>query len=433
MAGRIFYVDPLHGSSANNGLTSAAYAVGNTGPFGSITDVLWDGNSDPDTYGGSGDIYYLVASTGDYIKQSDGYSGYRFDTSPASTRWGYGVYGGYVETNMPGYGYLIAIGVNEDLEEDGTRYQIQWDADVSNTNFFGGYGYPALFRNIEWKSVNSTYGGGMYSFSSGGDGYYFVNCKWDWSGPSSNSGTLWQTFNPSASFRECEFIGPGPSVSMNCIRIGAQYGQHNAVQGCKFRNWNIAYQFVGSSEPFYGNIIKDCNYGVYYTAGTSNLHFISNNLFYNITNDAIYLGNSTNYTPHIAHNLIVDCGGYAINCGSSFLPFNDRFFRVARNVVQNATSGLYGPDLLTAGGGIYNGHTGDGLYSCIEDNVIITGLTLSVDDNFNVTISGFPESALGLSGPSGVAPSSAGSFFTSGTSGEASGSATETEQARVTS
>ena len=428
MAGRIFYVDPLHGSSANNGLTSAAYAVGNTGPFGSITDVLWDGDSDPDKFGGSGDIYYMVASTGDYVSTGS-YNNYRFDTSPANARWGYNVYNGYIETNFDGYGHLIMIGVNEDLEEDGTRYQIQWDASASNGHrMFTGYFYPFVWRNIEVKSVDSTNAGYMYYWTSGSDGPYFINCKFDWSTPSLST-TLFLYTNPSSSFKQCEFIGNGGGTA---LRIGAQYGQHCHVVGCKFRDWDIPYRFEGGSQPFYGNIIKDCGYGVYYGSGATTLHVIMNNLFYNITNDAIYLGNSS-YCPQIMHNLIVDCGGYAFNSGSSWVPNNDRFFRIARNVVQNATSGVYGTDLISSAGGIYFGSTGDGLYANIEDNVEITGLTLSVDDNFNVTISGFPESYLGITGFGSQAPSSAGGFFSSGVSGESVGGVEEPEQARVTS
>ena len=428
MAGRVFYIDPLHGSSANNGLTSAAYAVGNTGPFGSITDVLWSGDSDPAKFGGSGDIYYMVASTGDYYTHSD-YGAYRFDTSPSAERWGYNVYGGYIETKFDGYGPLIMIGVNEDLEEDGTRYQIQYNADT-NSVIFNGYFYPFVWRNIEVKSVNSTYSGGMYTWTSGSDGPYFINCKFDWSGPFvTTRGEVFYSGNPSSSFKECEFIGPG---TMTALRIGAQYGQHCHVVGCKFKDWNIPFLFSGGPQPFYGNIIKDCNYGVYYGSGAITLHQIMNNLFYNITNDAIYLGNSS-YCPQIMHNLIVDCGGYAFNSGASWVPANDRFFRLARNVVQNATSGVYGTDLISSAGGIYFGSTGNGLYANIEDNVEITGLTLSVDDNFNVTISGFPESALGITGFGSQAPSSAGGFFSSGVSGESVGGVEEPEQARVTS
>jgi len=65
MAGRVFYIDPLNGSTAYDGTTSADNISGTAGPFGSLYDVLWGGDADPSVYGGSGDTYYLVASTGD--------------------------------------------------------------------------------------------------------------------------------------------------------------------------------------------------------------------------------------------------------------------------------------------------------------------------------------------------------------------------------
>lgn len=424
MAGRKFYIDPLNGSSANNGLTSAAYAVGNTGPFGSITDILWNGDSDPDTYGGSGDIFYLVASTADYFSTSDGYHSYRFDTSPAAERWGYNVYGNYTSNQFEGYGTLTMIGVNTDLEEDGTtRYQIQWNNDEGlNRSFFTGYFYPFYPVNIEWKTVNASNGGNMYYWTSGGNGPYFINCKFDWTIPASAGSPLFPYTNPSASFKQCEFVG---QTTLDCIRIGAQYGQHCSVVGCSFRNWNKPYQFAGSSNTFYGNIIKDCNYGVVYSSGVSNAQHIRNNLLFNITNDAFDLGSGA-WTPIITNNLIVDCGGYAFTCSSGYVPNDDVLFKISNNVVQNATSGLYSPDLLASGGGIYMGTTGGGLYGNIENNIEVNGITLSVDDDFNITISMFPQDALLLGD---VAPSSGTGFLDTGYTGDRY---VEPEQVRAT-
>lgn len=450
MTGRVFYIDPLHGSSANNGLTSAAYATGGTGPFGSLYDVLWLGDSDPAKFGGSGDVYYLVGSTADVLQAS--YTGgsfvgalnYLFYTN---TRWIDTA--AYLSDSPP----PMFVGVNTDLEEDGSLYDIQWYVDWTATqsggiaSFFSNRGIGDIWRNVKWTARSNSGNpsdsrlGRMRSYSSGGGGGYFVNCTWDWSNPDGmtdiyNYG-LFVTSNPSASFKNCTFLGP-PSRAYTCIDAGQQYGQHNFVVGCRFRNWLYPVIHNGTDEPVYGNIFEDCQWGVYAdTSLAAGANFpIMNNLFYNIDNDAIYFGEPAGNaaTPLIMNNLFVDIGGYALNCASGWTPLEDRKWCFRKNVAQNLTSGLISPNIEASNNGIYVGFTGGGVYGNISDNAIVTGLTLSVDTDFTVTISGFPESALGLGGDhdSGTL-SSAGGFFSSGTSGEAGGVVVETEQSRVTS
>lgn len=441
MAGRVFYIDPLHGSSANNGLTSAAYAVGNTGPFGSITDVLWDGDADPATYGGSGDTYYLVGSTADEIRASNGHSSYSFEA--AAARWGTNSYNNYIHLTPLG-GPAKFIGVNTDLEEDGSRYVINWYAYISgdsnsqnyNREIFDQNAEGEMFRNIQFNAASTYAPGRFLSFTSGGNGQYFINCKWDWSGPYDNqvNYSLITSSNPSMSFKGCEFVGPGGDY-LDCMRTGSQYGQHNYVIGCVFTGWRTAYEYAGASDGFYGNLIYNCYRGIGDFRGNSKNtgQKYMNNLFYNITEDAVHLGNG-GYTAVVMNNLFVDIGGYAFNCDSGFTPQYDREFAIRKNVIQNATSGLYGSDLLAAGGGIYVGFTGDGLYGNISENVTISGLTLSIDSNHSVSITGFPSSALGITGTFGLgASSSATGFLSSGVSGESEGSVEEPEQSRVTS
>ena len=444
MAGRVFYIDPLHGSSANNGLTSADNAVGNTGPFGSLYDVLWGGDADPSVYGGSGDTYYLVASTGDVLTVSwdGGVTGAQSYAFYNKARW----------FDTAGYNSLHPppkfIGVNTSLQEDGTLYDIQWNIAIGPPQtygyaaFFTQRGIGEIWRNVKWTARKGQVNARvpiMNTYSSGGGGPYFVNCTWDWSNPDGldNYGpTLWASGNPSIGFKACTFLGPSEKTNL-CIIRGAQYGQVCHVSGCKFDSWLAAVEIMGTSEPIYGNIIKNCQYGIrFVTTQNGGIQPILNNLFYNIDNDAIYIRRTSDnsYTPRIMNNLFVDIGGYVFEAASGWGPASDYLWCIRKNVIQDATSGLLGPVADATHGGIYKGYTGDGLYGNVSDNAFITGLTLSIDSDFNVTISGFPSSALGLSGPYGDGSrSSAGAFLSSGVSGESSGGVEETEQARVTS
>jgi len=449
MTGRIFYIDPLNGSASNDGTTSGTPG-GGVGPFSSLADVLWDGDADPATYGGTGDVYYLIASTGDVISADatkGNYHNYSFEADV--TRWGHNVYNNYFHIT-PNGGPATFIGVNTNLEEDGTRYEILWDpydpadTDVTNNNreFFDQNGVGECFRNITWNNIAQEYAGKFYAFTSGGDGFYFINCKWDWSGPFNNHGNypLFASVNPSNSFKHCEFIGPGKDVSTprDCIqKMGAQYGQHNYVIGCVFTGWKDAYQHASSPDSFYGNLIYSCDRGFVFPdqgTGKSTGLYIANNLFYNIDGDAIHIGNATNkFSPVIINNLFVDIGAYAVNSDSSYEPQYPLSFAIRKNVFQNCTSGTIGPNVLACDGGIHNGFTGDGSLGGISENVSITGLTLEIDSTTHgVTLQYFPTSALGITGTFGIGAISSGAgFLNSGTSGAAGG--TETEQARVTS
>ena len=445
MAGRVFYIDPLHGSSANNGLTSAAYATGGTGPFGSLYDVLWGGDADPDKFGGSGDTYYLVGSTADILTVYwdggvTGANSYNLYT----TRWQPGS-SDFIDVCKP----AKFIGVNTNLEEDGTQYDIQWYINVGPPQTYGFAMFftqrqnGEVFKNIKWTprgdpAYNGRLGG-MRSYTSGGGGPYLVNCTFDWTNPDALDDfnpTIWNDRNPSASFFNCTFLGPSGNGA-KAINVASQYGQHGYLVGCKFRNFNIAYEYEGQPDPCYGNIFEDCNYGIYVSNSSSSNSpwVVANNLFYNIANDAIYISETgTGNVPIVQNNLFVDIGGYAIESTATWNPSRYYMWCFRRNVIQNATSGPVGVNIASLKNGIFNGFTGDGVYGNISDNVVITGLTLSIDSDFGVTISGFPSSALGLSGGYGVGSRSSGAgFLTSGVSGESEGAVSEPEQARVTS
>ena len=454
MAGRVFYIDPLHGSSGYDGTTSADNISGTVGPFGSLYDVLWGGDADPAKFGGSGDTYYLVGSTTDALPPMT-YSGgvfggardYNFYSN--TSRWGMPT--DYIDSSNP----PKFIGLNTSLEEDGSLYDLRWQIDAGPNaadggwygfaTFFTNRGIGAIWRNLKWTCVPSATTvsarlGRMRSYTSGGGGDYFINCTWDWTNPEGLDNTfgivLWASANPSASFKNCTFLGTS-SNNNSCIDASAQYGQHNAVIGCKFRNWNRPVWHNGDGYAIYGNIFDDCNYGVYADTNLSstNKKPIMNNLFYNINNDGIYFDdpNDNQGSAIIMHNLFVNIGGYAFNCASGWGPADDQYWCFRKNVVQDATSGMLGPDVLASHGGVYVGMTGDVLYGNISENVTITGLTMDIDTDFNVTISGFPSSALGITGTLGLgANSSAAGFLSSGESGGVAGAVVESEQGRVT-
>jgi len=289
---------------------------------------------------------------------------------------------------------------------------------------------------VRWTSTNPSYGGQMYNWTSGGNGPYFIQCEFDWSDITTvNRSPLFTSNNPSSSFKDCTFLGPGSATGMDCLRIGAQYGQHNAVIGCRFRDWDVVWQHVGGTRSFfYGNIVQDCTTGVLAYVGADPIRGIPimNNLFYNLSGDAIDMA-SVAWTPTIMHNVFVDIGGYILTANSGWSPGYERSWSFRRNVIQNVTSGLYDTNVENADGGIYVGFTGENAtYGNITENVFTTGMTLSVDSDFNVTFT-MPADALGITSQMGsFAPSSAGAFLASGTSGEVGGASEESEQSRVT-
>jgi hypothetical protein len=499
-----FYVDPLNGTSANNGLTSAGYAAGITGPFGSIYDVLWGGDSDPDKYGGTSDTYYLVASTADivsYIHKLDGTNqiaphdagGYDI----YSSRWNATDSGLYSAFPPPKF-----VGVNTDIVEDGTQYIIEWQMDNGpprNYNavyWFGDRGIGDIWRNITWKptihqgvEANPPYSfeGGtgpisgvgvsripaIRAFTSGGAGPYFVNCIFDWSNPdfdAINNTTLIGSANPSVAAKDCTFIGH-PSRQMHCIDSCSVYSQYMKIYGCRFEDWNACFLHNGGVMVMYGNIIRNCNYCIYQdsiTYGTYRPCFFMNNLCYNINNDVFLFDQTANDSGtgrgqfQAMHNMFIDIGGYVMNSASGWEPYGNtptnsgapdhrRRWGVRRNIIQNVTQGLIGPNTLASMDGIFVGWTGGsqgGLYDNFGENVFITGMTVDIGGGdtyeWDVTITGLPEAALGISGADGYGNSadvylgsisSGTGFISSGTSGESSSgeSTPEDEQARITS
>jgi hypothetical protein len=155
MPNRNFYVDPLNGSSSYDGTTSAGNISGTVGPFSSLTDVLWNGG-DGSTRGGTGDVFFLVASTGDLILADDYYS-YSFQDTP---RWGYNTYD--ADTTDPYYKPPVFIGVDTDLnvlgtgpgDPSATRYAINWHNTTSTQrSFFTERGTHVLFYQWRQRSI----------------------------------------------------------------------------------------------------------------------------------------------------------------------------------------------------------------------------------------------------------------------------------------
>lgn len=448
MPQREFYIDPLNGSTSYDGTTSAANISGTQGPFKSITNVLWEGG-DGSTKGGTGDVFYLVASTGDLV-YADDYSSYSFQDT---ARWGYNTYN--VDITDPYYKPPVFIGVDENLnvlgtgpgDPSATRYVINWHNTTSTQREFFNERGTHIWNNVEWLST-STGGrnGMMYYFTSGGNGPYYINCKFDFSQTqTSYSNDLFSSSNPSASFRDCIFLGPGVDSSMNCLKIGSIYGQHNEVLNCKFDGWDVAFQYIATG-MFYGNIIKNCGTGFllgYDTPFGQGLTEITNNLFYNITNNAIDFDGRARFWGFICNNLMVDIGGYAFAGGdANFFDYgsaqgsNWGKSQAKRNVIQNATQGVYDAYIPAS----FLGVTGDAFLGNFVDNVSVTGLTLSIDSNFGVTLESIPSSAFmrnskDLFGATLNAPSTPlGFLLNTGASGESSGgSSQEPEQGRVVS
>ena len=396
MTGRTFYIDPLHGSSANDGLTSAEFASGTNGPFGSLTDVWWNGNCAD--HGGSGDTFFCVASTADVIGDgtSTQYLGYSFNDS---VRWAYNV---HLNKKMEEYQPQF-VGVNENLvEEENTHYTIEWRPPyLSGSNqykFFDDYSADISFRQLEWKCIG--YDGAMYYHTSGGHGFYFVDCIFDWSGVEDanvTSGSIFSSGNPSTSVKNCTFIGAGDRQK-TAMNIGAIYGQHSASYGCRYENWNTAFvQRAGNlSGCFMGNIVKNCNTGVYggVVSGLGGGHtLVMNNLFYDVDKPVDIAGK---LGARIMNNLMIDVGSYALADSSGTTNFDLTtgliYFCFRRNIIQNATSGIIAPEIIAFQNGSLIGYTGpNSMWGNISDNKVVTGLTLDIADDFSFTLECPPE------------------------------------------
>lgn len=449
MPNRNFYIDPLNGSSSYDGTTSAGNISGTVGPFSSLTDVLWNGG-DGSTRGGTGDVFFLVASTGDLILATDYYS-YSFQDL---ARWGYGIGAAGADSTDPYWKPPLFIGVDTNLnvlgtgpgDPSATRYVINWHNTTSTQRSFFTERGTHIWNNVEWLST-STGGrnGNMFYFTSGGNGPYYINCKFDFSQSQvSYSADLFSSSNPSGSFKDCIFLGPGVASSMDCIKLGQIYGQHADVLNCKFDGWDVAYKDYACG-IFYGNIIKNCGTGFLFMQDyvfAQGLTEITNNLFYNITNNAIDFDGKARFYGFICNNLFVDIGGYAFAGGANFFDYgsaqgaNWGKCQAKRNVIQNATSGVYDAYIPAS----FLGVTGDALFGNFVDNVSVTGLTLSIDSNFGVTLETIPSSAFmrnskDLFGATLSAPSTPlGFLLNTGASGESSGgSSQEPEQGRVVS
>jgi len=452
MPQREFYIDPLHGDSSYDGTTSAANISGSAGPFASLTDVLWNGG-DGSTKGGTGDIFYLVASTGDLILPTDGYYSYDFQDT---ARWGYNTYNAILED-----GYKVPptfIGVDTNLEpldnienlgkKDSPRYTIYWhNTSGTQYEFFNARG-THFWNNVAWISTSTgSRNGLMYYYTSGGNGPYYNNCKFDFSQSQSNySNDLFSSSNPSSSFKHCVFLGPGAASGMDATRIGAAYGQHSNFIGNVFDGWDRCIRHVTGTIVITDNIFTNSNKGVYMDSGpsTQGVLTISNNLFYNLDDSAIDCNSQTRNPCLTYHNLFVDVGGYGVEGGSNFAIYTSSGQgaylaknRVERNVFQNCTQGVFDTNIPTS----FLGVTGDGCFNSWVNNVEVTGLTLTMDSNHGITLELIPSSVFmknskDLFGATLSSPSTPlGKFFNTGVSGDSSGggSSEESEQGRITS
>lgn len=451
MPQREFYIDPLNGDSSYDGTTSAANISGSVGPFASLTDVLWNGG-DGSTKGGTGDIFYLVASTGDLILPTDGYYSYGFNSS---SRWG------YTTTGVMNDPYKVPptfIGVDTNLKplddienlakKDSPRYTIYWhNTSGTQYEFFDERG-AHIWNNVAWISTSTgSRNGMMHYFTSGGNGPNFINCKFDFSqSQSSYSGKLFSSSNTSASFKHCVLIGPGSSTGMDATRVGAPYSQHSNFIGNVFDGWDTCIQHVGGTNVIIDNIFTNSDTGIwmYSEPSTQGILTIANNLFYNLDENGIDCGGNTRHPCLTYHNLFIDIGQYGIAGESGFAVYTSSGQgsylaknRVERNVFQNCTSGVFDTNIPTS----FLGVTGDGCFNSWVNNIEVTGLTLTLDSNYGITLEMIPSSVFmrnskDLFGVTLSSPSTPiGKFFNTGVSGDSSGggSSEESEQGRITS
>lgn len=203
-----YYVDPLNGSSANDGLSSGT-------ALGSFFDCFNGGLS-----GGLvlGDLVYLMASTA--------------DNYPVT---GFGNQS-YTGVDFGSTGAIIQLrGVNPStLEQDGTQYVV-----AGNDNQ-----YTARFGEFEgFVCHNMTIVGNWSTYSSGSACSAFVNCVFtDAAGGITHTTARYPMYsdNQAYLYRNCKFIDTGSSTNYTTasVRDGNVYGLFTLWDTCEFKDFS---------------------------------------------------------------------------------------------------------------------------------------------------------------------------------------------------
>jgi hypothetical protein len=380
----IYYVDPLNGSSANNGLTSADNAVGNTGPFGSYNDCFTGS-----IVGGitNGDIVYLVASTMDYIP---------YQSLPTQTlsNIDFGTTGGIAQ--------IRAVNPTT-LEEDGTKYTFtgndqQYVARFANKQHFG-----FVYHNCRII-------GYWHNYSSGGSSVY-VNCEFTdaYGGITFSSNTLsFYLDNCNMMFRNCKMYKAGTgNYTHFSQRDGSIYsGGGSQYESCEFYGFNLGAALgLQRDSSFYDCRFKDCEHAIEFELRSNGGdHQVYNCIIDNMASNAFEQDeqNSTlvNWPKRTKFygNLLNDIGGYVYYYREPtateidfYIPADagglgqreaDGWLDWEGNVYQNATSGVhslpFNSEMLARGWHSVQGNTA-ATFGLTHDNGF--GLMLATGDH----------------------------------------------------
>lgn len=252
-----YYVDPLAGSSANNGLSSGT-------PFGSYFDCF-----NGALVGGltNGDVVYLMASTVDNYPDQNfnfGLSGYDFGST-----------GGIVRV----------IGVNPStLLEDGTKYVMsgrdnQYSPRFGNSNHSG-----FVYKNCVIVGKWHTYTGAGKSA--------YVNCWFTdaYGGITHTSAsTPFYEDNSDNLFRDCRFFSTGssPNYSSASSRDGNVYGGDARFESCSFFNFSDFALLNQRDSNITDCRFKDCGGAAQFEYRSNRgSHHVFNCIIDNTTDDA---------------------------------------------------------------------------------------------------------------------------------------------------
>lgn len=347
-----YYVDPLHGSSANNGLSSGT-ALGSFFDFfnGALPEL---GSAMGVT---NGDLVYLMASTAD--NYPDGYfgsggwtagSGYNtFLTNPD-----YGSTGGMVRF----------IGVNPTtLEEDGTQYVIAGSNNRYRPRFYNVRPQGFVFRNC-------TIVGGWWIYSSGG-GHAYINCQFAdaYGGITKDAaGAPFYLDNCNFLFRNCRAFSTGASPYYTAFsqRDGSVYSTGGGYDSCEFYNFTATNGALNNLRmaTVYNCRFKDCTTAVKFEYRSNRgAHQMFNCLIDNTSSHAIrqdaYHSTYVNHPKKVQFigNMFNDIGGYIFDYTSTsatevdiVVPADatnigqreaDGFLDWEGNVYQNVSSGVH--------------------------------------------------------------------------------------------
>ncbi len=340
-----YYVDPLAGSSANDGLSSGT-------PLGSFFDFFNGGVS-----GGLvlGDIVYLMASTADnYPYASLGNQS-------------------FVGVDYGSTGSIIQVrGVNPTtLEQDGTQYIV-----AGNDNQ-----YIARFGEFEgFVCHNMTIVGKWSTYSSGSASSAFINCIFtDAAGGITHTSSSYPMYsdNQGYLYRNCRFYATGSSSNYSSFsaRDGNVYGSPSFFDTCEFKDFSSAALLNQRVSSIYNCRFINCGYAASFEYRSNRGgHGIFNCIVDNTTNSA--WGIDTLNTTYINipkagtfyGNLYNDIGGYIyeytyptateVNVGNDQRSTHGADWE--GNVYQNVVSGVHSlPLAITFGYREWRNRAGD--------------------------------------------------------------------------